>query len=824
MQNEPVGNRFSTCRRSLRRLPVMREWHMRLKVCLSVAVLLLMSVVMLGSAAAQTTGDAAPQKLGNYVATGDFEVGYRLNSDSTDQIPCLFGSLHRSASGTCRDESMYDTLVNLHTGARLLEQTLSLRSPDHNGGLFDDLFVSSFGWGDPNAVARVRASKHKWYEFNATYRQDRNYFDYDLLANPLNPAGSPFTLGDSPHQMDVARRMSDFDLKLAPQSAISVRLGYSRVRNQGPAFTTLHAGEESSILQNVNTTTDNYRFGVDYKLFKHTKISYDQFLQWYRGDTTGQDQNLYLTLPNGTMTDLGIDFTPPSSLISCLQTTATGTLIPVNTVSCGKTLYAASQTTAYMRSNRIRTHTPTEQLSLESRNKKLDVTGRVSYSGNDMKANYNEFFTGVTRGALDQLLLGPQNGKTIQSSADFGVTYHLTEKLSVSDTFHFMNWRMPSFFNSDSINFNPPTSGVAVPAGCSSTTCVLFPLGSTVQTATPTLYADYLQENSKWNLLEVEYDFSRMFGVHTGYRYDHAAIVNNDETGVPNSAVYTPSLLNNQTIISKDAGLVGFWLRPNDKWRANADLNIGTANNWEYRTDPRRTMDYSGRLVYTPTRWATLTASMNAQEQRNRGDGCDPTGVVKTAPCTSANPVLNTGEVDFNAHNRNFSIGVSLMPNEKFGFDLAYNYSNIASNSFICYDITAPGAVPPAGNCVDNTSGSNAQLTGAPYETYEIYRNRIHYADATFVWRPLTRVTANMGYSIVNSEGATTTFNPLQPLGSLESTFHRPILGLEVKMAKNWAAKGGWNYYDYNEKDVAGPTLPRNFHDNLTTLSLKYMF
>jgi opacity protein-like surface antigen len=790
---------------------------MRLKVCVSVAALLLMSVVLLGSVAAQTTGDAAPEKLGNYLATGDFEVGYRFNAESGDQVPCAFGTINRSSAGLCPNESMYDTLVNLHTGGRLLDQTLSLRAPDHNGGIFDDLSISSFGWGDPNAVARVRASKHKLYDFNATYRQDRNFFDYDLLANPLNPAGSPFTVGYSPHTMDLAHRMSDFNLTVLPESAISFRLGYSRNRTEGPAFSTLHEGEESLLLNDVSTTTDNYRFGVDYRPLKHTKISFDEILQWYRGDTTASDQNLYFTLPNGTMTDLGIDFTPPSTMITCMQT------VPV-TASCIKTLNGSSQTTSYARSNRVRTHTPTEQLSLESYNKKWDVTGRASYSGNDMAANYNEFFTGVTRGALDQLLMGPQNGKWIQDSADLGVTYHVTDKFSVKDTFHIMNWRSPAFFNSDSVNFNPPASGVATPAGCSSTACVLFPIGSTLQAATATMYSNFLQQNSKWNLLQADYDFSRMFGVHAGYRYDHAAVVNATDslTGV------TSTVTNAQTIISTDTGLVGFWLRPNSKLRANADLNIGTADNWEYRTDPRRTMEYKGRLIYTPTRWATLTALGNAQEQRNRGNDCDPTGAFVKAPCNSTNPVLGTGEVDYNAHNRNVGFGATFMPNEKFGFDLAYNYSNIASNSFICYDITAPGAVPPTANCVGNTvagvNGGANVVGGNLYETYEIYSNRVHYADATVLWKPIPRVSANMGYSIVSSQGNTTTFNPLQPLGSLASNFHRPIFALEVKMAKNWAAKAGWNYYGYNEKDVAGPTLPRDFHDNMTTLSLKYAF
>jgi hypothetical protein len=787
---------------------------MRLKVCLSVAVLLLMSVVFLGSAAAQTTGDAAPQKLGTYIATGDFEVGYRINSEKGDQDPCAFGSLNRNSAGLCPDESMYDTLVNLHTGPRLLDQTLSLRAPDHNGGLFDDLFVSSFGWGDPNAVARVRASKHKWYEFNATYRQDKNYFNYDLLANPLNPAGSPFTVPNSPHQMDLAHRMSDFDLTLAPQSALSVRLGYSRNRSEGPAYTTLHEGIESGILQNVNTTTDNYRFGVDYRLFKHTKISYDQFLQWYRGDTTGQESNTYFTLPNGTLTDLGLDFTGANA---CINVGPNGTLSPVNTLACTKSLNGTSQTLAYNRSDRTRTHTPTEQLSLESRNKKFDVTGRASYTGSNMKAAYDEMFAGVGRSSLGTLMAGPENGKANQASADLGVTYHVTDKLRVSDTFHYADWQTPGFFSAYTVNFVPPSVGAAVPVGCSSASCALYPLSATLQHPDLTLYANFLQEKSKWNLLKADYDFNRMLGVSVGYRYDHVGIVNAADT--QDLTLITNTATNVQTAISTQTGQVGFWARPNDKFKVNGDINIGTANNWEYRTDPRRTMHYTARIVYTPTRWATLTAAMTAQEQRNRGNGCDPTpsATDKKAVCASTNPVLSTGEVDFNAHNRNLSLGATMMPNEKFGFDLAYNYSNIASNSFICYDLAAPATAPAVSNCIDTSSSE-------PYETYEIYRDRLEYADASIIWKPIARVTANMGYSIVNSQGAFTNFNVLQPLGTVASNFHRPMMALEVGMAKGWAVKAGWNYYGYNEKDVAGPTDPRDFHDNLTTLSLKYKF
>ena len=867
MHIEFVSNQSSTCRRPARRLSVMREWHMRLKVCLSVAALLLMSMVMLGSAVAQSSSDETPQKIGNYLATGDFQVGYRFNYEKGVQLACPVGSPNRNAEGYCPEESMYDTLVNLHSGGRLLEQSLSLRAPDRNGLLFDDLSISSFGWGgDPNNVARVRVSKHRLYDFNATYRRDQNFFDYDLLANPLNPpaftsagvATGSVPVEYSPHQMSLARRMTDADLTLAPESPISLRLGFNRVRNEGPAFSTLHEGSEALLLENVSTTTDRYQIGVDVKLLPRTKISYDQFVEWYKGDTTAQEGNLYSMLPNGTFTDFGIAYTP------CTQVLPTGTIVGFPSAAAGSPVIsgcitpasftgasalAQNQFLSYNRANRIRTHTPTEQVSLQSHYfKNLDVTGRYSYAANDMSASYDDLFTGLeTRTSqVGELLAGPENGKIIQSSADFGATYHITAKLSISDTFHFMNWRAPAFFDATDVAFDVPTSGVAAPAGCSSATCVLFPLGSAQQAATLTDYSSTLQTITKSDQVEADYEFSRMAGAHIGYRYDHVAIVNELFSlqlagGTEPPASYEP-------IIDTDTALAGFWLRPNDKWRFNADASLGSANNWEFRTDPRRQLEYSGRLTYTPTRWATITGTGRALEQRNRGTNCDSTGTYPFASCNANqnpielafSPAFNNGEVAFNAHNRNLGVAVTLMPNDKFGFDFAYNYSNIGSNSFICFQEAGPAAPPVftitfAGYLTPTTNGISpcatapltdfTSATGTPlYETYELYRNRVHFADAMFVWKPFARFSANMGYDIVNSEGLTTNFNTLQPLGSLASTFHRPVLTLEYQMAKNWAVKGGWNYYDYNEKDVAGPTLPRDFHDNMTTLSLKYAF
>ena len=81
--------------------------------------------------------------------------------------------------------------MNLGSGLRLFDYTLDMRSLDHNGLLFDNLNFSNFGYGgDPNDVTRLRIDKNKWYDFRVLFRRDKNFWDYNLLANPLNPSTS----------------------------------------------------------------------------------------------------------------------------------------------------------------------------------------------------------------------------------------------------------------------------------------------------------------------------------------------------------------------------------------------------------------------------------------------------------------------------------------------------------------------------------------------------------------------------------------------------------------------------------------------------------
>ena len=57
---------------------------------------------------------------------------------------------------------MYDTLANYQSGARILEESLTMQSLTHED-VFDTLTLNSFGWGgDPEQAARLRIAKYKW--------------------------------------------------------------------------------------------------------------------------------------------------------------------------------------------------------------------------------------------------------------------------------------------------------------------------------------------------------------------------------------------------------------------------------------------------------------------------------------------------------------------------------------------------------------------------------------------------------------------------------------------------------------------------------------
>ena len=134
---------------------------------------------------------------------------------------------------------MYDTMVNLQSGPRVLSESFEMRAmPGNKDTLVDDLSAFSNGFGgEPDNFARLSASKGKIYEFSGMFRRDRQYFDYDLLGNPDIPGGifdsdrpaattAPTVAAGEPIAVPVQHRAAHdgHQLTLFPLSKVTFRL------------------------------------------------------------------------------------------------------------------------------------------------------------------------------------------------------------------------------------------------------------------------------------------------------------------------------------------------------------------------------------------------------------------------------------------------------------------------------------------------------------------------------------------------------------------------------------------------------------------------
>src|SRR3984885_11999122 len=382
---------------------------------------------------------------GGYQIQSSVELGYR----STDVI----------GSG-----DMYDTLVNLQTGPRILDQSLTMQSVDHQGLLFDNLYLNSAGWGgDPNNYLRLRADKNKWYNLQSSFRRDQYFSDYDLLANSLNPPPPPAPGGstpsipilNSPHEFATTRRMSDFDLTLLPQSTVSFRLGYSHNNMTGPSYSSIHEGTEASLLQGWNTTMNSYRLGLDFRIAPRTVLSYDQFLDYYKGDTDYQlnsiNEALLATTPVSSVS-LGLSIDTVNKEPCAVVPPATSLIVngTLTNVSC-------SAYTSYLRNQRIRTSTPTERISLRSNYfRKLEVLGSFSYSSATSSTPLDESFAGLIP-RTDTLAFtgtGTAAANRISDVADLEATLHLTQHLRLIEKFYFWAYRIPENGNFSELDYS----------------------------------------------------------------------------------------------------------------------------------------------------------------------------------------------------------------------------------------------------------------------------------------------------------------------------------------------------------------------------------
>lgn len=716
-------------------------------------------------------------------------------------------------------QAMWDTFVNLGSGPRLLEYTLDMRSPNHTGKLFDDFSFTNFGYGgDPVDVSRLTFSKGKLYTFNSSFKRDQNIFDYDLFANPLNPATSNPNIPvlNSPHEFLLTRRVGDVNIGLFPVGRVRFKLGWSRVVNEGTSFSTVHQGTEPLLNQPTLNTSDSFNLGVSFRFIPKTAINFDQFFTHFKGDTTAGLNSTPFLLAGGIPVDLGLPFNTLAGQPCATPILGTGFVNP-----------ACNGIFGYTRQEKVRTNYPTEQLSFQSNYfKHIDLSGRLSYSSADSdNPVYLETFAGLITRNRQRVYsqAGSSSAQHISGSADFGITYRLTDKLHLIDAFRWDNFRIPTGWNyttnslfgatllSNPNVFNPATC----PPPFTAATCPQHNASSGPDINLDALNV-FLKQDSRINTFEIEYLFTPRISAYVGYRFErreitHSITESQFQTFFPgptaalaNRGACAGQPLNpdgscivevddedsDTTIINAHSALFGFSARPNNRLRFSFDTEQYYADKTFTRISPRHLQRYKGRLNAKVTEWWNFGAAINILEKRNNG-----------------------GDIGNLQHNRSYAFNSIFAPAEgKWGLDLSYDYNDIFSQSNICF-VSTPVAVPNGG----------PQNCGTPFLSgLSLYTEAAHVGAGSIYVQPIKRLTAAVGYTVTSSNGNTLILNPNAPTGPLAFNYHLPTASIVYQMQKNLAFKGGWNYYDYNEKSNPGPTLPRDFRGNSFTLSMRY--
>jgi hypothetical protein len=811
-----------------------------------------------GCLAAQTTAPEAPAASAAEVR----ENGYELH-----QTAELGGHLVGvSGSGT-----MYNTLVNLHTGPRVLGQTFSLHAlPGTKHGLLDSLTAFSTGFGgDPLNFAKLDFSKGKLYEFNGVFRRDRQYFDYDLLGNPNVPSSVVVPYGltggvataaslggrevmQSPVMFNTVRRMTDTSLTLLPLSKVSFRVGYSQNIFQGPSLSPGRSiGKYDALLEEYQrNSTDDFFASIAWKPLRLTSLTFEEQIDHYKADS-------YFTIAPGQLNVQEADGTP-AMLGNWDAVASPYTVSACNTGSMGSgytnannyTILSAPQTpggrpivnpacdviTNYLRSQPTRAIYPTESLLFQSSSiPKLAMNGDLRYTiSNSNLTAYYENFQGLDGAIRNATFTGNATVQRRMVSADYGVTWQTTKTFELSDQVSFSNLHQPGLSSiSTGVTQNAPTTAgnetinYAGPllAGAAFTV-------SGNPNGTP--LSGYFGQRFLTNNATASWDATSKATLSLTYRYRTHSILQDAATGPASSEVD----------ITENGGIFNAALRPTAKWTVNGTLEFLYDDNAFTPVSPRQTRHYRFHTRYKVKPWAILSGAYNDLERHNNTNN--------TGTPSVDGPLAH---VDYS---RVGSIGLSLAPNDHYSLDVNYSYSDIYIATNICYLNGASVAIPGTASTTSSGAPNLCPNTLTDWAAKDFANAPTQYASIDVSYSPNKAVRTVAGYRISAVSGNQFFADAQQVNGSLQSAYQSPFLNVAWTVHPGWIWRAEYNYYGYgeggpsgapfcststaataavvpcNSSTLTGPTgltepssglsAPRNFHGNILTLGMHYEF
>jgi len=374
---------------------------------------------------------------GDYAWSSVVETGYRfVDSDGS------------------RDRFLSDLYTR--NGLRLIDLHLDARSISGRGGAFDFMRADATnGDSDASQSYYLRMEKARLYRFDGTIREF-NFYRY--LPG--------FALGQ--HNFNLDQRASDFNLKLFPQRTVRLNLGYSRSSATGPLTTTYGVeGDAFQVAGRSRWASNDYRLGME-TTYRRWDFSLGGIYRYFKNDTKYfQEDGTVNQGNNPAPTSASLDFfnrdQPTRSKATVVQGNIRGDL---------------------------------------TRRLHLVVLG--SHTGDRLNANQFNQLTGTGAGGATQILLNQiaatGHVKQTSDSSDVGLSYDLTENISLSDSFRYYSFKVAGDVNALTQSSRQ------------------LPSGALANASTNTFDSRLTDYRSYWNTLQLQFNYGRRFSANVGWR------------------------------------------------------------------------------------------------------------------------------------------------------------------------------------------------------------------------------------------------------------------------------------------------------------------
>jgi hypothetical protein len=665
---------------------------------------------------------------------------------------------------------------------------------------------------------------------------------------------------------------------------VTFRAGYSQNIFQGPSLTPsgyqFASSHDVLLREYQRNSTDDFTGAIDWKPVKGTKLTFEEQVDHYKADSyfTMAPVDFDVQEGNGTLVALlaNYDSLTPYASSSCNTASMGGNpmLSPPQTTGGLPVVNAAcAVTTSYLRTQPTRILYPTEIFRLQSSSvKSISMNGDFRYTNANMNLpNYYDSYQGLNGTNRSTAYTGTATARRAVVAADYGIVWQAMKTFSLSDQVDFSNVHQPGTSTMTSLTtqvtpalttgnatINYPTLTTVTAAAGAST----FEGSGSIGVPNPAYFGQRFLTNN----LTGTWDAASRVTLSLTYRYRAHMIAENaysaatstapvDPGGNPGDIPLAVNATNNGTVkIDESGGIFNAALRPASNWDINGTVEASYADNAFTPMTPRQTRLYRVHTLYRPKPWATLSGAYHDVEHHNNTNN-DQAAVA-------AGDVAYAGPLDHVDYSRVLGLGAQLFPNDHYGIDFNYAYSDVYMADNICYLGGASTALPvaastPSGTACPATSAGRSGYDFGP--VLDFVHAPTQSGSAALTLSPVKTFKSNIGYNISSVNGSRFYNDPRDVAGSLVSTYQSPFVNIAWTVHPGLTWKAEYNFYGYGEGgpsgaqlcsaanptptapvtpvscstlpnqtgmniSPAGETAPRNFHANNVTLGLHYEF